>query len=351
MLDIWDYKQKDKMLNSRKYFMKDITKIDLGYKEGEGNGLSRTERQWLQIQKSINDEKTPFIDKEGLNEEISNWKYPLHFIDFETSAVALPFYKNLRPYEGIAFQFSHHIAYEDGTYEHIGEYLNDKQGVFPNFEFIRELKKQLEIDNGSVFRYAAHENTYLNMIYSQLRKSSEPDRKELCEWIQTISHSTGKSSDKWVGARDMIDLLDVVKRYYYHPMMKGSNSIKKVLPAILFSSEYLQEKYSKPIYGNQIKSLNFKDWTCVKYDANGMIQDPYKLLPPVFDGLENELLDIFVTNDKIADGGAAMMAYAKMQFTEMSDLERELIKKSLLKYCELDTFAMVMIWEGFGENN
>ena len=34
-----------------------------------------------------------------------------------------------------------------------------------------------------------------------------------------------------------------------------------------------------------------------------------------------------------------------MQFTEMSDREREKIKSALLRYCELDTFAMVMIWE------
>jgi hypothetical protein len=40
-----------------------------------------------------------------------------------------------------------------------------------------------------------------------------------------------------------------------------------------------------------------------------------------------------------------MMAYAKMQFAEMSDEERELVIKGLLKYCELDTFAMVLLWE------
>jgi len=76
----------------------------------------------------------------------------------------------MHPYEGIAFQFSHHIAYSDGKYEHKGEYLNTKQGNFPNFDFIRALKKELENDVGSIFRYAPHENTYLNMIYYQLKK-------------------------------------------------------------------------------------------------------------------------------------------------------------------------------------
>ena len=45
------------------------------------------------------------------------------------------------------------------------------------------------------------------------------------------------------------------------------------------------------------------------------------------------------------DGGAAMMAYARMQFGEMTDFERDSYKNALLRYCELDTLAMVMIYE------
>jgi len=40
-----------------------------------------------------------------------------------------------------------------------------------------------------------------------------------------------------------------------------------------------------------------------------------------------------------------MVAWARMQFTEMSEMERRAIIQGLLKYCELDTLAMVMIWE------
>jgi hypothetical protein len=47
----------------------------------------------------------------------------------------------------------------------------------------------------------------------------------------------------------------------------------------------------------------------------------------------------------IREGGAAMTAYARMQFTSMTDRERAAINKGLLKYCELDTFAMVLLWE------
>ena len=40
-----------------------------------------------------------------------------------------------------------------------------------------------------------------------------------------------------------------------------------------------------------------------------------------------------------------MWVYAKLQFTQLSSVERSYVIKGLLKYCELDTFAMVMIME------
>ena len=49
-------------------------------------------------------------------------------------------------------------------------------------------------------------------------------------------------------------------------------------------------------------------------------------------------------SDELRDGGVALTAYARMQFEEMSEYERREIEKALLKYCELDTLAMVMIY-------
>ena len=49
--------------------------------------------------------------------------------------------------------------------------------------------------------------------------------------------------------------------------------------------------------------------------------------------------------ETIANGGAALAAYSKLQF---SDIElTDALKKALLCYCELDTLAMVFIWEYF----
>ena len=76
----------------------------------------------------------------------------------------------------------------------------------------------------------------------------------------------------------------------------------------------------------------------------------YDQLPPVFDNwneeeIENTLSDI----ENIANGGAALTAYARLQYTDMTDSERKELEKSLLKYCELDTLAMVMLYEHFVE--
>jgi hypothetical protein len=352
ILDVWMFRGKDKMFQQGKFLMEDLTRDDIGTKVGAEN-FEPQERMWVQVEKAVSGDKEPLIKKEGLKKEMRKWKYPLHFIDFETSAVAIPFFKGLRPYEGVAFQYSHHVIYEDGTVEHKSEYLNTQQGEFPNFDFVRNLKKDLEKDDGTIFRYHNHENTYLNIILRQLENIDEksiPDKYELMEWIKTITQEgddkkTGKPSRS--GERNMVDLHEIVKNYYYDPVMGGSTSIKKVLPAVLNSSVYIKKKYSQPVYGaeNGIKSINFKNMKWVELDENGNVINPYKLLPALFEGKEQEGL---LTGDaKLADGGAAMNAYASMQFAELKESEREELNKALLRYCELDTLAMVMIWEFF----
>lgn len=350
IFDIWDYRSKQDLMDSEKYFMSEVIESDLGESKDKGDGtLTRTERQWLQIRKTVDNDSDPYIDVDGLKFEFSRFKYPLHFIDFETSMVAIPFYNGRRPYEQIAFQFSHHVVNADYSIEHKGQYLCEEKGVFPNFEFVRELKRQLETDKGSVFRYADHENTVLNQILVQLQDSNVlevPDKNVLIDFIKTITHSANHKGD-----RDMIDLRKLVLYYYYSPLMGGSNSLKYVLPAILNSSEYIQTKYSKPIYGKNspIKSLNFDDgWIWIQKE-DGKVMSPYKLLPPLFEGIDNEQIEDFIMRNDIRDGGAALTAYAKMQFAQISEVEREHIAKALLKYCELDTLAMVLIWEYWNE--
>lgn len=349
IFDIWNFRKTDRYINDGKIKLSQLDIDDINPKPDGRPGISNSERQWKQVRKVKKNDSGYWLDKGNLEKEIKTWTYPLHFIDFETAMPAIPFNKGRRPYEGIAFQFSHHMVYEDGRVEHRSEYLNTEPGIFPNYEFIRELKSQLENDQGTIFRYAAHENTYLNMIYRQLKsdKSHIRDKDELCNFIREITqYRSGGQIIK--GPRNMVDMLELVKRYYYDPYMKGSNSIKALLPAILNRSEFLKEKYSKPIYGaeGRIKSLNFKDWTWVKLE-DGNVLDPYKLLPRIFDDFSDEDYETMALDQEISDGGAAMTAYSRLQFEEISNNIRESIEKGLLKYCELDTLAMVMIYEAW----
>ncbi|MDD4439525.1 MAG: DUF2779 domain-containing protein, partial [Tissierellia bacterium] len=191
IFDIWDFRSSDKLISEGRIKLTEITEDDLKVKPAEKPGISRTERQLLQVNKVQNNDTAYWIDKDNLSMEMDSWTYPLHFIDFETSMAAIPFNKGRRPYEGIAFQFSHHIVRENGDIEHRGQYLNTEPGVFPNYDFVRKLKMDLEQDEGTIFRYAAHENSYLNMIYRQLNedKNDISDRKELCKFIRSITKS------------------------------------------------------------------------------------------------------------------------------------------------------------------
>jgi hypothetical protein len=350
VLEIWNFRKKNQFINEGRIKLSEILQEDISPTGDNKPGVSSSERQWLQVKKAQSGDDTYWIDAENLFREMNTWIYPLHFIDFETSMVAIPFNKGRHPYEGIAFQYSHHMVHADGRIEHRGQYLNTKPGCFPNYDFIRNLKKELEQDEGSIFRYAAHENTYLNIIYRQLMEDPDdvPDRDELCRFISTITQSVGGSAEQWEGTRKMIDMCQLVKRYYYDPVTKGSNSIKQVLPAILNSSGFLQRKYSGPIYGaaKGIPSLNYKNWVWIKIDE-GRVLDPYKLLPKMFQDISEKDFTLLSDSDELRDGGAALTAYARMQFEDMSDYERLEIQKALLQYCELDTMAMVMIYEGW----
>lgn len=357
--------KRDDYIKSKKYFMEDLSEDDLKrHSDKKHIGLDHYERKWLQIGVATRNEDVlkdyrhkmrgdAYLDIVGLKDEMKSWKFPFHFIDFETSAVALPFYEKMRPYEQIAFQFSHHRVdlNDDGTYKvtHAGQFINTTPGHFPNFDFIRALKAELDKDEGTIFRYSNHENTILREIHRQLEAHNEPDKKELQYFIDSITHYE-EDKVKFVGERDMVDLADVVLKYYFHPYLKGSYSIKVVLPSVQNSSDFIKAKYLEPVYGTpEMPSLNHtepKVWTV--FGEDGMVKSPYKLLPPISSYLDTDIdLDDVELKDteSVANGGAALAAYAKMQFSDGA--MSEALEKALLTYCELDTLAMVFIWEYF----
>jgi hypothetical protein len=167
------------------------------------------------------------------------------------------------------------------------------------------------------------------------------DADGLLNFIDEITQSTRGEADH-SGARNMVDLYPLVKNHYYHQRMGSKKSIKAVLDAILSTSQVLKEHYSQPLdYGTNLVGM-----TMLQVDPNtGLTRDPYDLLPPVFADVDPSRLEFFEEDELLKDGGAAMTAFAKMQFTEMTESERQATIKALLSYCELDTLAMVMLWE------
>jgi hypothetical protein len=342
-----------KLIDNNIYLLED-TREDLITPKNPGDpqiGLLPFERRIMQVRKVRENDSNSYFSAEGLAAEMKSWVYPLHFIDFETSMVALPFHKGLKPYQGIAFQFSHHVMHQDGTVEHKGQFLATEPGVYPNYDFIRALKQELENDQGTIFRYHNHENSYLNMIATQLETNPDApaDAATLIEFIRKITRR--KVNKNYVyGERDMVDLYELVMQYYYSPNAKGSNSLKQILPAIIKDSVYLREKYgTNGTYGKElaVKSLNFDDHVWIDVAKN---LDPYKTLPPVFDDYNRETLDELIKDfDEVGDGGAALTAYNYLQYADVPQDQRARIADALLRYCELDTLAMVMIVEGWRE--
>lgn len=347
-MEIWNYRG-GYLLEENRLFLDDLTEDDLKVIP-IATKISPSERQWIQVEKARTADATVYVEKEGLKAEMAHWVFPLHFIDFETSTVALPFTADRSPYEQVAFQFSHHVYNEDGSIEHRTEFISNTPGQFPNFIFARALREALKHDNGSVFRFATHENSILNAIIQQLKNSSEADKEELILFLKSITVSKKDSVQSWEGERKMIDLNVIVKNYYYNPYTKGSNSIKAVLPASLNSSEFLKNKYANCLEQINVSSKNFNGnhiWFSMKNDK---LINPYKMLPSLYEGWKYDEKNGTISEiESIADGGEALTAYAKLQYEDMTEKERNEITSGLLKYCELDTLAMVMIYEHLKE--
>lgn len=345
VLDIWNFRKKQQLIDRGVYKISQVQRDDIGEFDDDAGveGLTRMQRQWLQVNgiSAAMDLGGYYFDQALGQVEMSKWRHPYHMIDFETSAVALPFHAGMRPYEQVAFQFSHHVMEADGSVRHAGEFLCVEPGVFPNYEFARALKSELDRDHGTVFMWSHHENTILCAIVEQLAhdENAPEDAEDLIRFLKTLIKG---------GNRAMFDLCTFAEKAFFHPETNGSNSIKKVLPAILKVSNKLIQTYSESIYGRSdgIPSLNFastEGFIWLSKELDGSVSDPYSKLKTYATALASDNADASV----IADGGAAITAYARLQFESLDSETRSRIKASLLRYCELDTLAMVMIVQGW----
>jgi hypothetical protein len=149
-----------------------------------------------------------------LGRELREVAYPIHFLDFETVAPAIPRYPGTRTYHSIPFQWSDHILHSDGTLEH-REYLSDEDKD-PREEFAHSLVKALD-GGGSIFSYTLYEKRVI---------------EELAERLPTIRGRLRATFGRFK------DLHSLVKKHFYHARFYGSFSLKSVLPALVPEMNY-----------------------------------------------------------------------------------------------------------------
>lgn len=224
------------------------------------------EKQRQQVEATINESTS--IDHEAVKAFLATLSYPLYFLDFETFMSAIPPYDGTRPYQQIPFQYSLHWQdKKEGDLCH-REFLAEPC-LDPREPLLERLVKDLPA-NACILTW--------NMGFE----------KRILQDLAALFPNQAETVEAWIN--NMKDLMMPFRRRdYYHWLMKGSYSIKAVLPALAPELSY--------------------------------------------EGLA------------IADGDAAMEGYRRICEAKDNNEELARIRDDLLKYCRLDTLGMVRIFE------
>ena len=245
-----------------------------------------------------------------------DFTYPLYFIDFECSRMALPYHRGMRPYENVAFQWSCHKIEAPGRPPVHSDWINTTD-VFPNFKFAEALRHQLK-NGGTVLIWSSYENTILKEIYEQMEVYGYRN-VALKGWLERFVRFNKDDVGGYV------DLAAIACKYYHHPLCEGRYSIKSILPAVLHEAR-------SPVIEKWLAALSL-----LKKNADGSLANPYDLLPCIETGVQTT----------VRDGTGAMRAYQDMLYGIHKDdpERRDQRVQALRQYCRLDTLAMVIIWE------
>lgn len=192
--------------------------------------------------------------------------FPRYFLDFETIAFAIPIWRGTRPYEQLPFQWSCHIDTGSGQLRH--EEFLDLTGE-PPMRLAAESLIATAGSEGPVIVYSSFERRVL---------------RDLATRYPDLAPSLDAIADR------LVDLLPLAKAHYYHPAMRGSWSIKAVLPTIDAGIDYAEV-------------------------------------------------------GEVQDGEAAQSAYLEAINPETPDSRRDALLGALTAYCRLDTLALVRLVE------
>lgn len=232
----------------------------------DGFPLSSKQRAQVEAAKS----RAIIIDRDAIAERIDGWEYPLHFLDYETFAYAIPQFEGVRPYQQMCFQYSLHTIDRPGAKPRHSYFLSKGENDPPR-AMAESLRQAMDSGIGTVLvwfeSFEKTRNNEMAVMY--------PD---LAEFFEEVNSKT-------------VDLMKIFSdKLYIHPEFKGRSSIKKVLPALRPDLSYKQLR--------------------------------------------------------IGDGLTATISWFRaVKWKTLAETERETIFKGLEKYCELDTWAMVAIFE------
>ena len=220
-----------------------------------------------QVQIKSEQEQTEIINKEAIREFTNSLTYPIYHLDFETFQQAIPEWKGISPFIQIPFQYSLHVEQKDASLEHF-EFLAI-EGIDPRYELAKKLVEDIPVDVTVLAYNMGFEKGVIRKLAAMF--------DEFAPRLLAIH----------ANIKDLMTPFQ--KKDYYVPSMKGSYSIKYVLPALV------------PEMAKAYKEL-----------------------------------------DSVQNGGEAMQTYAKL--AHMNDKQEVLrLREALLRYCELDTLAMVKI--------
>lgn len=228
-------------------------------------GFPLAARQALRLEHVKRDEL--FVDKPALQAWLAQLRYPLYYVDFETFMPAIPLFDASRPYQQIPFQFSVHVQHEVGGQREHHAFLAEANGTDPRPEFINQLLGAIGPAGSIVVYNQTFELSRLNEL-----------ARDFPEYAERLLALLPRMVDLYVPFRD---------QFVYHPEMKGSASIKAVLPAL-------------------VPHLSYANMT-------------------------------------IGAGGDAMTVFANMLAGAYTQPETEALRQALLEYCELDTRGMVEV--------
>jgi hypothetical protein len=154
------------------------------------------------------------IDK-GVATFVRGLPYPRSYLDFETIGPAVPLWTGTRPYQRMPVQWSCHVQHADSELAALGALI--ATGADPRRAFAESLVNAVPAE-GPVLAYNA---TFERSVLHELAEAQP-------EFAVPLRQIAGR----------LVDLLPITRDHYYHPAMKGSWSLKAVLPTIAPDLDY-----------------------------------------------------------------------------------------------------------------